>query len=287
MAQFIENIQAASWYRDAVASVTIIVLALLIRWLMLRWVKRAPIKSSDLRRRWVAWVQRACIIAVLVGLGIIWATEIQTLAISLLAFAVALVIATKEIVLCLLGGMLKASTGMFTTGDRIEVAGFRGEVVDQGIMTTKLMEIGPGKDIHQYTGRTLTVPNALLLSNTVVNETATPGYDLHTFVVPIKADDDWREHERLLLSAAEQVCRPHIEDARASLNVYADRRLMDRFTVNPRVVLSIPESGRINLVVRVPTPEGVQGRIQRMITRKYLQLLHPSADDDAPEEPAA
>lgn len=271
MEQVIDYLQEHPWVYRLAASIAVIPLTYVLRVMAMRWVKKSPIKSADLRRRWMGTVQQLSVVLAVLIVFLIWASQIQALALSLVAVAAAVVIATKELLLCLLGGMLKASCGMYTLGDRIEINSMRGQVIDQGLLTTRLMEVGPGKLVQQYTGRVLVMPNAWLLSHTLINETDTSDYDLHAFIVPIKAEDDWRQHERWLLDAAEQACKPHLEDARKSIDRYAEKRFMDKITVNPRVIPSIPEPDRIDLVVRIPVPTGMEGRLQRMIIRKYLQ----------------
>ncbi|QDU32882.1 Mechanosensitive ion channel [Poriferisphaera corsica] len=276
----LKDLWAHAWFNNLVASIVFVIALLILRALTLRWIKASPIKSGDYRRRWLGWIHQAFIFTAILGLIIIWATEIQTLAISLVAFAVAIILATKELILCFTGGMLKASTGMFTIGDRIRINDFRGQVVSQGILSTKLLEIGPGERAHQYTGRTLNVPNSLLLSVPTVNETITGRYGFLSFTVPINIDEDWRLHQDWLLEAAELACKPHIDDARRNIDAFVEKKFMDNITANPRVVLTIPDADHIELVVRVPVPGGEEGRIQRLIIRKYLQLRQPHEESE-------
>ncbi|QQE10913.1 mechanosensitive ion channel family protein [Planctomycetota bacterium] len=271
------------WISQFIASIIFVVTTILLRWLSIRWIKKSPIRSTELRRKWLSWAQQMTYVTAVLGLIIIWATEIQTLAFSFVAFAVAFIIATKELVLCLMGGMYKASTGIFTVGDRINVSNMRGQVVSQGILSTKLLEVGPGESAHQYTGRTLTVPNALFLSNTVINETITGHFGLHSFIVPIKSNDDWRQHEDWLLEAAEQACKPHIEEARSNIESFTTSRYIESVTVNPRIIPTIPDADHIDLVVRIPVPAGSEGRLQRLIIRKYLQLRQPKSESQTSE----
>jgi small-conductance mechanosensitive channel len=56
-------------------------------------------------------------------------------------------------------------------GDRIEIAGVRGDVVDIRMFQHSLMEIGNWIDADDRTGRVLHVPNSLAMSATVANYT--------------------------------------------------------------------------------------------------------------------
>jgi small-conductance mechanosensitive channel len=75
-------------------------------------------------------------------LVVIWAHELQAFAVSLVALAAALVLATKELILCWSGAALRVGGKVYSVGDRIQIAGYRGVVLDHDIFATKLLEIG-------------------------------------------------------------------------------------------------------------------------------------------------
>ncbi len=66
-----------------------------------------------------------------------WNTEINEFALSLTAIAVAVVVASKEIILCFTGSIQRASSRSFRIGDWIEVGNTRGEVIEHNLMATK------------------------------------------------------------------------------------------------------------------------------------------------------
>ena len=118
-----------------------------------------------MRRRWSVTIRNTLILVSIIGLAIIWAPQLQNFAVSLIAIAVALVLATKELLDCLTGSLLRTASKAYAVGDRIEINGTRGNVVDHNFLTTTLLEIGPGQTSHQYTGRAIVIPNNQLLSH--------------------------------------------------------------------------------------------------------------------------
>jgi hypothetical protein len=120
----------------------------------------------------------------LAGIGMIWAEELQTIAVSMLAFAAALILATKELILCVSGFVVRHASNSYSLGDHIEVGNIRGRVVDIGLLSTTVMEIGPQHNAHQMTGRALTFPNSLL-SNAVIRENYMGDYVMHIINVPV------------------------------------------------------------------------------------------------------
>lgn len=268
---------------QSVASVALIAGALVVRWGLRRGVQRQDRVSAELRRRWLLQVRNLTFALIALGLVLIWATELKTAAISVVAFIVALVLATKELILCLSGGFLKLSSKSFVLGDRVEIGTVRGEVIDQTLLTTKIMEIGSGPGGEQYTGRIVTLPNALMLSTPVMNETLTKGFGLQVLSVPVKVGSEanghsdaaatWSRHEAALLGALEAVCEPYLDEARRSMAAMSHQEGLDAPSVEPRVHVSIPEPGRVDLIARLAYPTHEKGRVRQAVLRGYLERV--------------
>jgi small-conductance mechanosensitive channel len=258
------------YQRELVFSLALVVVVLLLRSAGTRAVLRFDGLSIDVRRRWVVVLRNASVFLLLFGLLSIWAEELRTLAVSLIAFAVALVIATKELILCASGAIVRAAGDAYGIGERVEIAGMRGEVVDQSMLTTTLLETGPGA-ASQFTGRKIVVPNSVLLSSPVVNDSYYPGVDLHVITVPLDAREDWEQAERLLLEAARTEVGAFADEARTHLRRAETLGGVEAPSVDPRVTLLLPEPGRVTLLLRVAAPARRKGRIEQAILRRYLR----------------
>jgi len=138
---------------DSLKSFLLLVTLLITRALIVRWIAKNQALSMEAKRRWVVATRNSILFALLIGLVVIWAHELQALAVSLVALAAALVLATKELILCWSGAALRVGGKVYSVGDRIQIAGHRGVVLDHDIFATKLLEIGPGQASHLYTGR--------------------------------------------------------------------------------------------------------------------------------------
>lgn len=93
--------------------------------------------------------------------------------------AVAVVVATKELILCFSGSFMRASSRAFAVGDWIEIAGARGEGVDHNLFVTILHEFEPGT--FNYTGRTTVLPNSVFLGQPMRNDSLMRDYAYHGF----------------------------------------------------------------------------------------------------------
>jgi small-conductance mechanosensitive channel len=267
----IEYFENNAWAVRLLQSLLFVVVMVLFRAGSSYVLDKHEVKSNELRLRWKVQVRNFSFILLILGLLIIWATELKTLALSLVAVAVGLILATKELIMCVTGSFFKASSGSFSVGDRIIVGDFRGDVVDQTLLSTTLIEIGPGKEMHQQTGRAITLPNSIFVSTPVINESYRQDYVLHGFTVPISLSASWEEKEKLLLDIAHEVCSPYYKEAERHLVKAAQRRNVDAPSIEPRLSLSIQAPEQLELIMRVPAPVRQRGKIEQAILHRFLE----------------
>jgi len=262
----------------------IVVLALTYRFAAAS-IRRLEWSSVEVRRRWLVTARNVTVLLCLFLLVVVWAEQLRTLALSVVAFAAAIIISTKELLMCLTGGMLRSSTGMFGIGDRIEVKKLRGDVIDLNMLTTTVLEIGPDQLSHQQTGRAVVLPNSIFLTEAVVNESFTEDYVLHTTVLPVARNTDWGRIERHLLQAANEICAQYIDTARRHITRVARRQGIDVPMVQPRVSLLFPKPDEIHLIARFPVPAQKKGRTEQAILRRYLELEEAERKKAEAEKP--
>jgi small-conductance mechanosensitive channel len=265
-------------FRDSIASLLIVIVVLALRSAGLQALRRSKLEIDD-QLRWRVQIRNATVAVVLLSVTVVWAQELRAVAISVAAIAAALVIATKEFIMCLMGSMLRASGSSFRVGDRIEVAGVRGDVLDIGPLTTAVLEVGPGQSIHQRTGRKITLPNSVFLTQAVTNETMSDDYVLHVLRVPLAVDADWPAARDKLAAIANERCAQYVDETRNALaRVSPAGPRSHLISTEPAVYLELPDPGRVELLLRFPTPATLRGRIAQQILRRFLD--DPSAGDD-------
>jgi len=269
---------------DALISLGFLVLVLTVRFLLVRTVRRNVSLPAAVRRRWLVQIRNIAIFVLIAGLVFIWAHPLRTLAFSLVAMAVAIVLATKELILCFTGSALRGATDAYGIGDRVEIGEYRGDVIDQNWFATSLLETGPGRGPRQYTGRKLVIPNGLLLSTPVANETFLGRFSYSVLRVPLSIDEDWSRAETILLESARSHCGPFLSGARRHLEEVKKQQGIDTPSVEPRVVVEFPEPRRINLLLRFAAPAGDVGRIEQAILRHFVTEFY--GENPAPSLPA-
>ena len=237
--------------------------------------------TLDDRRRWSITARNVLFITGVAGIALIWASELQTIAVSMLAFAAAVILATKELIMCLTGGLLRSASNSYGLGDHIEVAHIRGRVVDIGLLTTTVMEIGPEHDSHQMTGRALAFPHSLLLTQPVIQENYMGEYVVHTVKLTLPLSLPPARAERLLLAAAQDAVAPFLAAAQRHMSRIEAIHHLDTPSVEPRVSVQTLNDTSYLWSLRIALPAKSRQRTEQLILKHFLREAFPEPADDA------
>ena len=158
----------------------------LARSFLLRLIRGDVSFLSEDQRKWMSRTKNGMFASTLLVLFVLWQSEISQFALSVTAIAVAIVVASKEIILCLTGSIQRASSRSFRVGDWIEVGQLSGEVIDHNMMATVIQEIDLLHGQYHYTGKTATLPNSMFFTYPVKNLNFMKRYVFHNFniIVP-------------------------------------------------------------------------------------------------------
>lgn len=263
-------------------SLVLIVSFTAFKWFLIRIIEKWHTPTVDEKRKWLVTAKNISLVLMAISLFAIWATELKTFALSMVALAAAAVISFKEVIMCFTGGIYKLTTYPFDMGDRIEINGIRGEVFDHGFLATKVMEIGPSENSHQLTGRMVTIPNSWLLAYGLKNQSLQQSFVLHVLHIPLQPGEDWQVAEKILLEAANHECQSILEPARHAIFSKSQREGIDLPKVEPKVTFQIHDDGKVHGMVRFPAPAARVTKTEQAIMRSYLSqrknLLLPKAE---------
>ncbi len=241
-----------------------------IKFVVYRQIRKNKSIPIDIKRRWSLNINTTLSIMILILIAIIWGTHVKAAAFSILAIAVPIVLATKELIMCVAGAFFKLSSGDFSVGDRIEFDGLRGDVIDRGLLAVRLLEIGPGNKTHQYTGRSITIPNSLFLTKSIINESYLHDFVLHTFTIPLSIHKNWERAEEIIIQAASEVCEEYIIPAQRYMDRLQGRRNLETPGIHPRVHVNIVTPDELQLIIRITVPAKEKGKIEQKIIRQFL-----------------
>jgi len=255
---------------EFLTGVLAVLLLIFMRYLLVRAVDRIQFQKAERKKKWMSVTRFLSFILLCFIFMFTWGEELQSLAISLAAVAVALVLALKEVILCLMGGIFKATHRLFEIGDRITINGIRGEVVDHTLYMTTLFEVGPGPTSNQYTGKQVKIPNSAFLSSSFFITPSGSHYTLHVMVITASLDKNLFEKQQLLLDAARAVSAPYMQNAQENIENTCKKQGVKVPDLNPRVLYETTSPTTLEFHVRMPMPYSAMARTENKVKDMFL-----------------
>lgn len=257
-----------------IVSSVVIISYWIVRSQLIRLTRKSSWKIES-KRKWLVSIRNWSNAILFFSIIFIWSNELQTFALSVVAVTAALIISGKELLLCALGGILRSFNNSFKVGDRIELGDIRGDVIDSNLMVTKILEIGPKNYSHQYTGRSIALPNSIFLTKQVVNESFMQEFVLHVFKVPFKRSENWKIAEACMTEAANIECSEFIEKAQKNLEQLSHGEGLEMPSAQPRITYQFTTSTDFDLIIRVPAPATKKGNLEQAILKRFMTNYPP------------
>lgn len=212
-------------------------------------------------------------VLLLIALAVVWRPFAGRIGVVVGLAAAGVAFAMQEVIGALAGWTSILTGRQFRVGDRIEMGGVRGDVLDITPLRTKVLEIGttePGNSWvrgRQYTGRVVSISNKAVFSEPVFNSTAVLEHLWEELTVPVRHGGDWRLAEQILREEAERVSAA--QGARQAIEAMRRRYPVGRTEVEPRVFVR-PTDNWVELSARFVVPVRSARAVKDELSRRVL-----------------
>lgn len=260
-------------YRQVILTIILILVVTVFKFFFnLRVRKSRKISSIEKIRKIKSTSNYLTFVSVIL-LFVLWFSHLQTVMISFVAVVAAIVVATKEVIMTFMGGVLIKMNNHYEVGDRIEVDGLRGFVVERNLTTTKVLEIGPEKHSQQTTGDIITIPNSLVLTKAVVNESYFKNYSIKSFTFSLPEGVTFDEFEKELLDWSNEICKDYLKEAKKIIEKFCHKEGLLIPNVEPRVRLVMTDKKELEVLLKLPAKNEYVGDVEQSLYRKYAHYL--------------
>lgn len=231
-----------------ISSLIILCIMLLLRYLSVMAVYR---KSKDVKKRyhWRKGTAYFFTFLTIVLVGRLWIHGFQSAATFFGIFAAGLAIALQDMLGNIAGWAFIMWRRPFEVGDRIEVAGHAGDVIDKRLFMFTLMEIGNWVDADQSTGRVIHLPNGLIFKSSLANYSRGFTYIWNEIPILITFESNWEKAKKMLSEIANSHAEHLSSEAEKKVLKAAKRYMIFYAKLTPIVWTSVKDCG-VMLTVR-------------------------------------
>ncbi|RLB39545.1 MAG: mechanosensitive ion channel family protein [Deltaproteobacteria bacterium] len=256
-------------------SLVVVLFFLLVRSAVMRIMLR---NVTDVRQRysWSRGVTSTIAILIVIFLGVIWFAGLERIATFAGILGAGLAVALHDTIANIAGFLFIMLRRPFEVGDRIEIGGVAGDVIDIRLFQFSLLEIGNWVDADQSTGRILQVPNGQVLRSVTASFNKGFDYIWHEIPILITFESNWKKAKGILQDIVDDDRFVVAEEVERQVRRAASRYLIYSGKVTPIVYTTVRDSGVLLTVRYMTKPKTRRGTEQQL----WEQILERFAEND-------
>lgn len=231
-------------------------------------ITTGKIEDKDLRYKTRKIFSLTGYALILIVAVIIFSDQITNLAVIIGALSVGIGFALRELIQSLIGWAVVSFGGLYKPGDRIQMGGIMGDVIDIGPLTTTIMECGAWVKSDLYNGRVVYVSNSLVLREHIFNYTLDFPFIWDEIVVPVRTDSDYRLARSIIEAAGKNIQAEIMEAAKDSWDNFVRHHRADDEKLESAVTMSF-DSNWIEFTLRYIA----NGRVRRSTKDKLFTSI--------------
>lgn len=223
--------------------------------------------------------------------------DLSMVAATLGVVSAALVIALQDVCTSVAGWFVIMLGGKFTIGDRLEVDGSRGDVVDIQLLRTTLIEVGEWMESDNPTGRVIVIPNNFIFKGKVYNFSHQHSFIWDNITLTLAFTTPVAEAMALFHRVLADETKEEFHAAQAEAAKFRSSYGVDDAVYMPRISTAITDTGvalRLIFVAHYRRMSATKNRIHRRLIselehNRSIQLanttyniLHAPLTTDAP-----
>jgi small-conductance mechanosensitive channel len=145
--------------------------------------------------------------------------------------------ALQEVIASIAGWAAVSFGGYYKIGDRVQLGGIVGDVIDIGLLRTTLMEVGAWVNGDLYNGRVVRVANSFIFKEPVLNYSGDFPFLWDEIAVPIRLGSDLARAQAILESASHEITESYQEEASRIWKKIQQRFPLEDATTKPLVTI--------------------------------------------------
>jgi small-conductance mechanosensitive channel len=170
-------------------------------------------------------------------LAVIFSEKLGGLTVALGVAGAGIAFALQEVIASVAGWLAILFAGFYKTGDRVQLGGIKGDVIDIGILRTTLMELGQWVNGDLYNGRIVRIANSFVFKEPVFNYSADFPFLWDEITIPVKYGSDYQLAQEIFYKAAVELTGSYAAFSKGAWNKIVAKYLIEDASTEPMVNL--------------------------------------------------
>ena len=168
--------------------------------------------------------------------------SIQDFGLAVGLLTAGITITLQELILSIAGSFYIFFVRVYKPGDRIELNGIKGDVIDIDSMYTTMMEIGEWVSSDNYSGRIVKLSNAFVFKGPVYNYSLDFPFVWDEFNMPIRYESDIELAKEIIISAAQEILSEYVKNCIAGWKDVVNKYYIEDAQVEPTLAITMSDN---------------------------------------------
>lgn len=168
--------------------------------------------------------------------------SIKNFALAIGLLTAGITITLQELILSVAGSFYIFFVGVYKPGDRIEINGIKGDVIDVDSIYTTMMEIGQWVSSDNYSGRIVKLSNAFVFKGPVYNYSKDFPFVWDEFNLPIRYDSDMELAKKIVIQIASETLSEYVAQSIAEWEQVVNKYYIENAQVEPTLAITMTDN---------------------------------------------
>ncbi len=210
-----------------------------------RYTQRALgqyIEDSQRRYRLRKLVTIGGYIVALVLVSVVYSDKLSGLTVMFGVLGAGIAFALQEVIVSVAGWIALSFGRLYDVGDRIQLGGIRGDVIDIGVLRTTLMECGGWIDGDQYNGRVVRVSNSFIFKEPVYNYSSDFPFLWDEIMIPVRYGSNYEMARQGFQQVLDEITGEHARRLKGEWRKMTDKYMLEDAQLEPMVSLRMDDN---------------------------------------------
>lgn len=229
------------WLFDpTVAKLIAAAIGLLIVYVVVRSLQRGIgryVQDTDTRYRARKFVTFLGYIVALLLLTVIYSERLAGFTVAFGVAGAGIAFALQEVIASVAGWVALSFGNFYRPGDRVQLGGIKGDVIDIGILRTTLMEVGQWVNGDLYNGRIVRIANSFVFKEPVFNYSADYPFLWDEITLPVRYGSDWQYTRAMIERVVNEIVGDYALQSKEAWDRMLKQYRLEEAKIDPMITL--------------------------------------------------
>ena len=225
-------------FDPVIGKIATIIIGIIIIWIFLKFIQRniiSKLRDSNHRYRTKKFSTIVGYFLTIVLITVVYSNKLGGLTIAFGVAGAGIAFALQEVIASFAGWLAIMFGGFYKTGDRVQLGGIKGDVMDIGVLRTTIMEVGQWVDGDLYNGRIVLIANSFVFKEPVFNYSGDFPFLWDEIKIPIQYGSNYEKAKELFYRIAGEVAEDLGEKTQEKWNSLQHKYLLENAQTDPMV----------------------------------------------------